>query len=82
MPIVTPFSSTSSSKIASAVPFDELGVAVAGVIGIPILHIGPRAPSVPYESGTLGTSRHTRMSRVPALAPRGGRSDTEQGSDQ
>ncbi len=68
VPIVTPFSSTSSSKIASAVPFYELCVAVAGVIGIPILHIGPRAPSVPYESGTLGTSRHSRMSRAAARA--------------
>ncbi|ARX87814.1 hypothetical protein SMD44_07296 [Streptomyces alboflavus] len=40
MPIVLPSSSTSSSKIVSPVPFDELFAAVAGVIGIPILRFG------------------------------------------
>ncbi|GAA2730229.1 hypothetical protein GCM10010360_11110 [Streptomyces nogalater] len=57
MPIVTPFSSTSSSKIASAVSSDEPCVAVAGVIGIRILRFGPSIPSLPYGSGAPGAPR-------------------------
>lgn len=57
MPIVTPFSSTSSSKIASAVSSDEPCGAVAGVIGIRILRFGPSFLSLPYGSGTPGTPR-------------------------
>ncbi len=53
VPMVVPFSSTSSSMIASAAPFDEVFAAVAGVVGIPILRYGPAPCAGPVESAQV-----------------------------
>ena len=49
-------------RIASVVPLSGLCIAVAGVIGMPILRLVLRASSLPQRTGASGTSRSTRMS--------------------